>query len=268
MLHKIDQSDLIKTGSFAKEFIPTTPNGDQKFAVIIKTAKAKIPKFNITTKEDVCNALVALEKNAEDIPLKLRESAEYFIKSAADHFNIPNNIQSISPMPHTVNIEDIKFKKATKSNYSLNINGRHFYIETPTQLKIAEKHFLSVCPNLSIKNRAKIAMVLSAQAFGTDFSLSPDTAAYAFPLIKSGAIEQISIRKDIFKDTHLSLLNKIASVLESYEPTDFVEQIRTLDKVANYNPEKIGVSYAEFFKESATRPKEAKRELTKIEKVS
>lgn len=261
---KIDQDDLKKTAK--AKFISTEKKGNQKFAVIIKSAKAEHPKFNITTKDDVKNAITAISVN-DKLPPNLMKSASYYIKTAAEHFGIPNDIESLDPQPHTIDLKDIKFKHASKKDYILKIGEKQFELTTELQMKNAEDHFLATISKLSIPNRTKAARVISRQAIGSNFALDPVTKSYAFPKIGSGTKEQIEFRKLAFIGKHKELINKIAEIIDDCKPEVLVEKVRQLDKVANYTPKDKGFKYVDFFKESIFPEPKPKKEPTKYSKI-
>lgn len=261
---KIDQDDLMKTAK--AKFISTNKKGNQKFAVVIKTAKAEHPKFNITTEDDIKNAITALSVN-DNLPDTLRKSTTYYIKTAADYFDIPNDLEDLDEQPHTIKVEDIKFKHATKTEYILKVGDKQFELNSEFELKTAEDYFLSIIPKLNIPNRTKVSRVIARQAIGTNFSLDPVTKTYAFPKLGSGTKEQINFRKIAFTGKHKELIDKIAKLSNSYEPQELVEKIRSLDKVANYTPKTQGFDYTDFFKDSIfpePKPKETPTRFNKI----
>jgi len=247
----IDYDDMISNGLIKEAVVDNTPikeagDSKRKFAILLKAASGKlIPKFDITTKLAVQNAITAINENA--LPKEISDPAKYYIKEAATHFDIPLNWKT-EKHARTIDANVLSKEIKTITQYRIKIGQSTFSLSTPIQLKLAEEYFLGRLHNMPIGSRQRIACTIIKEAVNQRFTPSDITKIWAHPVLGNKVASEIDFRKKIKPDDeeYINILNKYASVANHVKPVTFIEVIRKADKIAGFYPHNYGRDYSAF----------------------
>ncbi len=234
-----DYEDMVKTG--AVKSAAKNKTGDRKYAVTIKTAYATVGKFDITDAESVKESIYALQNN-DGIPSPIRKSAEYFVKQAADFFNIPYDV-SQEPAPHEIVVSDILAKSAEHDHViMISFGDRKFVLDSEEHIKMAEEYFMRKKHLFPPQQRINVSRIIEKRASESGYTADPVICAYA--KAEYGDRVEVVLRKK----ASLSGNTKYAAVMESLckcynsiPVEEFLGMVENCDKAAEVRHNVYGI---------------------------
>jgi len=274
--HVIDYNDMIKAGQISdrKNEIPINLP-DRKYAVIIKTAKANIGKFDITDAESVKKSIYAIDNNST-LDGILKESAMYHVKQAADYFDIPVN-WNVKSSPRIINVKDIE-KTATEpvQEFILKIANDTYRLNTVSEIKQAEDMLLSKMERLSPTSMINGSRLIMKAARYKNYKLHEDTVAFARAKLGSKIPNELELRKrakdnDPKYQQAIDILSNIYSTLKDapiQKSAEYLQLLQDFDKTANFRPRTHNTSYANILKDDITGAKLNVDKLLKLAKAN
>ena len=268
----LDYNDLIKTGAIITDEIAMEESGDRKYAVRIKTASQVLNKFDITDKESTQKSIEALSIN-KDIPADIRKAAEYYVKQAAEYFDIDYDIE-VTPTPHEIVYHaDVMDKKAS-AHPVLKIAGHSFIIEDIDDLKDAEEFFINRRNQFSPDDRIQISTLIDKFAEDQSYDTSDIIKSYAGQSYGDSVKALLDMRKSAMNNEGNKTLkqagfNAVIDDLKlrysSIPVSDFLSMVEDLDKIAGINPIKRNIDYYRFLHKT---PAESNEKIAEEKKIS
>lgn len=235
-----DYDDMVKSGAIKTDTV-SNKSGNRKYAIILKTAYASVGKFDITDADSVKESIYALQHN-DIIPEPIRKSAEYFVKQAADFYNVKYNINP-APAPHEIVVSDIITKLADQEHViMLSFGNKKFVLDTEEHIKTAEEYFIRKKHLFPPQQRINVSRIIEKRATESGYTADPIISAYA----KAEYGNQVETV--LHKKASLSGNSKYAAVMESlckcYNsiPVDeFLEMVESCDKAAEVRHNVYGI---------------------------
>jgi len=243
----LDYDDMVKVGSIQPDTnIATPPTDETLYAVIIKTAKAKVGKFNITSKEDVKHSILAINKNA-DIPDVVKKTAMYHIKQAAIIHDIEVD-WDVEKTAYMIDEKDIPIKSISQQNDAIKIANTTYPLNGIGNIKEAEDVFLAYADTIEPLDRINMSRLIVKNAAYTPYIPKTAIKLYARAQFGNKVQEELDLRKIARPDSlkFIEAIDKLASSYEDMGVPDFLELIQNIDKAAGYDPQRHGTDYCKF----------------------
>ena len=216
-----------------------------KYAVLVKTANALVGKFPVGTTKEIEQSIYAIENN-DQMPIAIKESAQYYVKQAAAMDNISVSWES-TPSLHIVP-ESALYEKKASNLVTLNIHNDFFPINDIEEIKIAEDYLTANIERLVPVDRIIMSRALIKAGELNDFIPNETIKTYAHATIGTCANDEISVRKIARKEDtqYVEALDKLSFVISTIDPIVFLDSVQQLDKLANYNVQRHNRDYASF----------------------
>jgi len=244
----LDYDDMVKVGSIQPDTnIATPPTNETLYAVIIKTAKAKVGKFNITSKEDIKHSILAVDKNV-DMPDIIKKTAMYYIKQAAIANEIETDWDDVEKTAHVVDEKDIPIKVVPQKIDAIKIANVMYPLNGIDNIKEAEDIFLAYADAIQPLDRINMSRLIIKNAAYTPYIPRQEVKLYARAQFGNKVQEELELRKLARPDSpkFIEAIDKLASTYENMSVPIFLELIQNIDKAANYDPRRHGTDYCKF----------------------
>lgn len=233
----IDYNDLIKSGHISPENKPTPTGADQIYACYIEKDGISLPKFNITTKEDVVKSIEALNVNV-DLPDDISKVAKYFVKQAAVAYDIKVDWDTDTPSDIDNRTITLPSDYVNETIYGFTLKSASIKMDSPAQIKHAEDYFRANVDFCSGGDRHYISQQIVKAAATRDYKPSPEVVAYSNLSYSSDERinELLDKRAAYAKDPEIKkAYENLKDVRPSIQPLDFLNLVSTLDKTAGIN---------------------------------
>jgi hypothetical protein len=235
-----DYDDMVNAG-LIKVAARKHKHGERKYAVIIKSAYAKIGRFDITDPESVKESIYALDNNP-DIPDAIRKSAEYFVKQAADYYGISYDVQPESA-PHDIVVSDILSKTAEYEHViMLSFGDRKFILDTENNIKTAEEYFLRKKSLLPPKQRINVSRIIDKRASESGYDADPVIKAYSRAQY-GNQTKEVLLKKAALcgNPKYASVMESLSKCYNSIPVEEFLGMVESCDKAAEVRHNVYGI---------------------------
>lgn len=227
---------------------------DEDFALSVITKKAsKLNKFPIDSHDNAWLSNQYFEMNHEKLPKTAASIAAYHIKTACERFNINptpaveglakearSNVyveedyksQKIAAKTHDIDMA----KFAEVENIADNYTHAQYAMKTPAHVKMASKYFDEYCEKIPMEYRHKYASAIQRRSHELGMGAQQGKVVkYASDHYSGHLDAHLRSRASLLEvasPQFRSALDKLASMKQELEPSDFAKVLHGFDKRA------------------------------------